>query len=257
MIEVRGVSVRRGKRVTLDSVNASVQRGQVVGIVGPNGAGKSTLLHAMAGSLGVAGGEVLVDGQPLNDLSLAEQARTRAVMSQHVDMAFPYPVHEVIAMGWEPFRGLQPLDTNRLERIASDCGVYGLLWRRFDQLSGGERQRVQFARTCLQVDGILTFSDGGVWLLDEPTASLDIGHELLVLRHLREAATRNVGVCLVVHDLEKAARFCDHTILLDRGRVAASGAPREVLSDHTLSEVYDTPITTEWHSGLERLLVHA
>ncbi|MEL6215392.1 MAG: ATP-binding cassette domain-containing protein, partial [Pseudomonadota bacterium] len=74
MIEVRGVSVRRGKRVTLDSVNAFVQRGQVVGIVGPNGAGKSTLLHAMAGSLGVAGGEVLVDGQPLNDLSLAEQA---------------------------------------------------------------------------------------------------------------------------------------------------------------------------------------
>ena len=257
MIQVDRVTVTRGKRQTLKDVSVTLPRGRIVGIVGPNGAGKSTLLHAMAGTLTPASGEVQLDGQSVNKLSLMAQARSRAVMSQHVDMAFPYPVHEVISMGWEPFRTLQPLEPQRLERIAATCGVYPLLTRRFDKLSGGERQRVQFARTCLQVDGIGTFGDGGIWLLDEPTASLDIGHELSVLRYLRGAAERNIGVCLVLHDLEKAARFCEHTVLLDDGGIAAAGPPREVLSDETLSSVYGTPITTEWHAGLKRLLVHA
>ncbi|MEM8548026.1 MAG: Fe3+-hydroxamate ABC transporter ATP-binding protein FhuC, partial [Pseudomonadota bacterium] len=95
------------------------------------------------------------------------------------------------------------------------------------------------------------------WLLDEPTASLDIAHEVSTLRLLRTAASRNIGVAVVLHDLEKAAQFCDSVVLIHAGQVAITGRPREVLSAELLTDVYGTPIATEWHAGLERLLVHA
>ncbi|MEL7024112.1 MAG: ATP-binding cassette domain-containing protein [Pseudomonadota bacterium] len=257
MIEISGITVKRAHRETLSNATFELPKSKVVGIVGPNGAGKSTLLHVAAGSLQPSSGSASMDGTPLGQQTLAHQAQTRAVMSQHVDMAFPYPVHEVIAMGWEPFRHRRQLSFELLERIAHELAISDLLERRFNELSGGERQRVQFARTCIQIEGISDLHSGGYWLLDEPTASLDIGHELMVLRYLRRTAERGFGIALVVHDLEKAARFCDLIVLLDKGRVAATGEPQEVFTDENLTRVYDTAVTTEWHTGLRRLLIHA
>ncbi|MEM7612237.1 MAG: heme ABC transporter ATP-binding protein [Pseudomonadota bacterium] len=256
MISVENAVVRRGQRKTLNNVSLSLQRGEIIGIVGPNGAGKSTLLNVLAGALLPETGRVSIDGLALHDVSLASQARRRAVMGQHIDMVFTYFVHEIVSMGWEPFRTRQPLTNDRVERVAQDSGIADLLGRRFNELSGGERQRVQFARSCLQIDGIVSRGVGGYWLLDEPTASLDIGHELSVLRRLRVVARLGVGVCIVMHDLEQAARFCDRSVLLNHGQLIAVGAPREVLTDQRLSAVYQTPIKTEWHPTLERLLVH-
>ncbi|MEM9172525.1 MAG: heme ABC transporter ATP-binding protein [Pseudomonadota bacterium] len=257
MIELRAVSTRYGKRDILNDIDLSITPGQIVGIVGPNGAGKSTLLHVIAGTLTPDVGEVALDGDALSSVSLLQQARRRAVMSQQITMAFAYRVHEVIAMGWEPFRELEPLEIELLRQVAETCGVQHLLQRRFDQLSGGERQRVQFARTSLQVEGITKQAHNGYWLLDEPTASLDIGFELAVLRQLRAVAVRGVGIGVVLHDLEKAARFCDVVALLNEGTMVAVGAPREVLTDTTLTRVYRTPIDIEWHEQRGRLLIHA
>ncbi|MEN7342137.1 MAG: heme ABC transporter ATP-binding protein [Pseudomonadota bacterium] len=257
MIKVENISVARGKRETLRDVTMQLSPGSVVGIVGPNGAGKSTLLDVLSGALPIIEGAVYLHGQPLRQFSLREQARVRAVMSQQVSMAFSFPVREVISMGWEPFRDTEVLSEARLAAVAEACGVTSLLDRQFETLSGGERQRVQYARTHLQVDGIAAFSDQGFWLLDEPTASLDIGHELSVLRNLRVTAARGIGVCVVLHDLEKAARFCDEIVLINDGSIEVIGAPRDVLTDQLLTSVYGTPIATEWHEGMRRMLVHA
>ena len=160
-------------------------------------------------------------------------------------------------MGWEPFRTTEILSHARLSAVAEACGVEALLERQFDALSGGERQRVQYARTYLQVEGIVAHSRQGFWFLDEPTASLDIGHELLVMHTLRVTAARGIGVCVVLHELEKAARFCDEVVLINEGRVETIGSPRDVLTDQLLTSVYGTPITTEWHDSMQRMLVHA
>lgn len=259
------VELRIGGVAALSKVSAEVAPGRVTALAGPNGAGKSSLLRVMGGELRPSGGTVWLDGAPLERIPPGELATRRGVMGQAGTMAFDYYVEEVLAMGWTRGGGAARFGAPLVE-VAEQCQVKGLFGRKFNGLSGGERQRVHFARTLLQIwgarenGGASGFNRSGLTsrylLLDEPTASLDLANELLVLRLARRASEGGVGVLVVLHDLNLAARFADEALLLDKGGVRAAGPPQEVFKEATLSEVYQTPMRVERHQRLDRLVIH-
>ena len=247
------VALRFGAAEVLKDISLEVACGTVTALVGPNGAGKSSLLRVLSGEIVSPG--VTLDGTPLTRLDIQELARRRSVMTQATSMAFDFLVREVLAMGWVGDAG-HP-STVALPEVAAACGICPLLDRRFNTLSGGERQRVHFARCWLQIWHPLGDNASRYLLLDEPTSSMDLRHELLVLRLARRASTADVGVLVVLHDLNLAARFADRVALMADGAMVAVGPPETVLTSATLSRVYRTPVCVERHAGLDRLVVHA
>ena len=252
-LQADGVTLRLGAVQVLKDVSLQLAAGTVTALVGPNGAGKSSLLRVLSGE--IASRQVFMDSRPLAEVGIRDLARRRSVMTQSTSMAFDFLVAEVLAMGW--VGGARELGTVALNEVARDCLVDHLLERRFNTLSGGERQRVQFARCRLQ---IWCRNDSGpasrYLLLDEPTSSLDLDHELLVLRQARRVSAENVGVLMVLHDLNQAARFADQVALLANGAMVASGPPEAVLTSATLSRVYRTAVCVERHPRLGRLVIH-
>ena len=264
ILRAQHVHLRFGAAQILTDVSIAVTPGTVTAVAGPNGAGKTSLLRILGGEIEPSDGVVRLNGRPLAKLSPAQQARRRSVMVQSSPMAFDYFVEEVLAMGHRQHRGSVP-DAAATE-VIGDCKIGHLIDRKYNSLSGGERQRVQFARALLQVSppsavrALPPRRDGHstprYMLLDEPTASLDLAHELLILRLARRACEGNIGVLLVMHDLNLAARFADRVALLVGGALVAEGPPTEVFTDGTLSRVYRTSIQVERHERLGRLVVH-
>lgn len=247
------VSLRLGGRQVLERVSVAVAPGALGALVGPNGAGKSSLLRVLSGDLQPDAGSVTLGEDALASFGARELARRRAVMGQAAAIAFDFYVEEVLAMGW---LGRATDYRDAMADVVRHSALGDLLGRRFNTLSGGERQRVQFARTRLQI-WRADIAEPRYMLLDEPTSSLDIGHELHLLRLARQACEANVGVLVVLHDLNLAARFADRVALLHNGAVVASGAPEAVLTDERLSQVYRTPVHVERHQTLRRLVVYA
>ncbi|MEL7536483.1 MAG: heme ABC transporter ATP-binding protein [Pseudomonadota bacterium] len=256
-IATHGVSLIAGAKTIIDDVSLSIRPGEVTALVGPNGAGKTTLLRMLSGDLRPTDGFVTMDGWPLHETSLADQARQRSVMTQHNSIAFEFTVSEVLSLGWEPFRAYAEFPTDRLVELTHDCDIAHLLGQTYNTLSGGERQRVQFARALLQLAGPINVQANRFLLLDEPTSSLDVAHELKLLQLVRQQAEAGVGVLIILHDLNLTARFCDRIVLLDNGRISAAGGPAECLTSEQLTALYHTAIHVEWHAGLERLVVHS
>ncbi|MDF1501408.1 heme ABC transporter ATP-binding protein [Roseisolibacter sp. H3M3-2] len=232
MLTARGVAYAAGGRRLLDDVSASFAPGAVSVVVGPNGAGKSTLVRVLCRELPPAAGEVRYGGRPLGEWSDGELARVRAVLSQSVELAFPLRVWEVVLMGRYPHFAGRP--TARDEAACEAAMRYFDVWdwadRSYLTLSGGERQRVQFARVMAQIweraPGATRYL-----VLDEPLTFLDIRYQFEFLHRVRElAAAGDLVVVGVVHDLNLAARFADHLVLLAGGRVLADGAPADVLT---------------------------
>ena len=245
-------ALRLGAAQVLKDVSVEVGSGAVTALIGPNGAGKSSLLRLLSGEIASPG--VTMDGAPLSRLGVRELARRRGVMTQTTRMAFDFLVREVLAMGWLGDAGWP--GAIALREVANACHLRPLLDRRFNTLSGGERQRVQFARCWLQIWRQHGDATSRYLLLDEPTANMDLRHELLILRLARRASTANVGVLVVLHDLNQAARFADRVALMADGAMVASGPPEAVLTSATLSRVYRTPVRVEHHARLNRLVVY-
>lgn len=256
-LAAKNVTLELGRRRVLSDASLEVAPGQVTALVGPNGAGKSSLVRLLCGEVVPERGSVHAQGQPLEHLSVREQARLRSVVSQSPALAFDFYVDEVLAMGWMPDPA-DPADYDvAVAEVIEQCQIGHLLGRKYKTLSGGERQCVQFARALLQIwrDAGCGYTDVRYLLLDEPTANLDLGHEALVLGLARSASANNVGVLVVLHDVDMAAAFADRVVLLVEGAVAAEGSPDEVLTSELLSRVYHTPVRVEWHEGLGRLVV--
>ncbi len=257
-LEAKAVSIERDNRPIVEDATIAIDRGGMTALVGPNGAGKSTLLKALAGEYAVTSGEVSLDGRPVSGLSAGELARRRSVMAQASSIVFDFTVEEILDLGW-----VQGQSRNNgqhraaTSEVVRECRIGHLMGRTFNTLSGGEQQRVQFARCLLQVWQPHDEVDTRYVLLDEPTSSLDLAHELMVLRLARRYAQRSAGVLVVLHDLNLAARFCRNIVIMFEGRVVANGDPAEVLNDALLSDVYATEIRVEWHEALERIVVHA
>ncbi|MGI5191861.1 heme ABC transporter ATP-binding protein [Promicromonospora sp. CA-289599] len=247
-LTLTGVRVRAGDAVLLDGVDLDVRQGEVLVVVGPNGAGKSTLVSVLAGDRVPDAGEATWTGTPLAAVRHAELARLRAVLLQENQVSFPFRVVDVVRMGRAPWQGSSPVDDDAVVARALDAAdVAGLAERRYPSLSGGEKARTSFARLLAQ--------DTTVLLLDEPTAALDVRHTEHVLRHARRHAAGGGAVVVVLHDLALAAAWADRVLVLDGGRVAALGAPAEVLTADLLSRVYEHPVDVVAHPVTGGLLV--
>jgi iron complex transport system ATP-binding protein len=245
-ISLQDIRVRLSGTEILRGVSGSVPRGCVVGLVGPNGAGKSTLLRAVSGQVPLSGGRVEVDGQPLSRLSRRQIARTVCLLPQNAPLTFPFTVRDVVAMGRNPHLGrFQPFggkDEEVVERALQQASVQHLAQRLVTRLSGGEQQRVLLAR-CLA-------TEAPTLLLDEPTSSLDILHQLEVLDLLAQFAHQDKTVVAALHDLNVARRICSHVMLLHDGNVIADGPPKETLSPENVEQVFGVQVTAEHDDGL-------
>ncbi len=250
------VSWRQGGRNIVEGVNVDFPAGQVTAVVGPNGAGKTSLLRLLSGEIIPGDGWISINGKRLADVPLLERAELRSVMTQSSRVVFDFLVEEILSMGWLHRDSVRFADA--LNWVIHACHIDAFIGRQFNSLSGGEQQRVQFARALLQI--CPEFSDGlsgRYLLLDEPSASLDVAHELTVFGLMRQAAAHGVGVAVVMHDLNLASRFADQLILMQRGRVIRQGPTESVLQAETLSAVYDTPMRVERHAELDRLVVYS
>lgn len=221
-----------GDGTVLEGVSLTVDRGELVGLVGPNGAGKTTLVRTLLGALEPDGGRALLDGDPVMELSSREAARRVAAVPQRAGFTFPFTVREVVEMGRHPHSprlGRDP-DPDRVGAALERAEVAGLADRSVDAVSGGERQRVLIARALAQ--------DTPALVLDEPTASLDVNHQVRTLELVRELADDGHAVLAAIHDLNLAARFCDRLVLLAGGEVAAAGPPDRVLDPDVLGAAF-------------------
>ncbi|MFR9722054.1 ABC transporter ATP-binding protein [Streptomyces sp. MS19] len=226
---------RRAGRVTiLDGLTFTLPPGRFTGLIGPNGSGKSTLLRLLAGLRAPSSGHALLDGGDVAAAGRRAVARRLAFVAQDVATDVDMTVREVVALGRAPHRARSaaPRDHEAVERAMARTGVAALADRSWPTLSGGERQRVNTARALAQEPAGL--------LLDEPTNHLDIRYRLDLMEML---SAMDVTVVAALHDLDLAARYCDHLVLLDAGRVVASGAPVEVLTSGTLRDVYQVRAT--------------
>lgn len=235
MLELADVHARLGARAVLHGISLRARAGEVLAVCGPNGAGKSTLLRAALGEIRAAG-RVTLNGRDVARSRPEALARLRAVLPQETQVAFAFSVAEIVGMGQEAgdFATLPGLTARALTSV----GLAGYEGRDFQTLSGGEKQRVHLARALAQVWQPVG-PEGPRWLfLDEPVASLDLGHQLQVMALARSFADAGGGVVAVMHDLNLSAMFADRMAFLLAGRLAAEGTPERVLTPGLLRDAY-------------------
>jgi len=245
LIEATGIDLALGGRRVLSGVDVAVRDGEVLGLIGPNGAGKTSLLRVLAGLVPPAAGAVTLD----RDLA-ARPARGIGYLPQSGAVHWPLSVERVVALGrlphLPPFRSPGPGDAEQIRAAMAATDVADLAGRSIAAVSGGERARILLARVLA--------GEPQVILADEPVTGLDPLHQLEVMALLRSQARAGRGVVIVLHDLTLAGRFCDRLVLLDGGRVAATGTPAEVLTAERIGAVYRVT-TVGGRVGAESYLV--
>jgi iron complex transport system ATP-binding protein len=236
VIAASGITCRVGPKTLLDRVSLSVASGEFVALVGPNGAGKSTLLRTLSGELKPGAGSVRLKDAPLAHYAPRDLALHRAVLAQSTHVAFPFTVGEVVRMGAGDRHGRVIEDL--AERALADVDLAAFHDRIITTLSGGEQQRAHFARVLVQLACGEAAYGPGLLLLDEPTASLDLRHQLDMLEAVGRCARRGVAVVAILHDLNLATLAADRIVVLDGGRVAADGIPAQTVTDDLLARVF-------------------
>lgn len=235
-LDVQNLSVRVGAKRLLDGVSFRVDQGETVAVIGPNGAGKSTLLRALSGEIAPSDGAVLLGGRAPQAWPPRELALRRAVLSQNITVTFPFTVLEIVRMGAGDRRG-KAIDAMAEAALAA-VDLAGFHDRIIGTLSGGEQQRVHFARVMVQLACGEEANGPGILMLDEPTASLDLRHQLDLVAVARQCAARGTTVIAIVHDLNLAALMADRIIVLGNGHLAADGTPSQTINDGTVSRVF-------------------
>lgn len=227
--------MRFGGVVAVDGYSLTLGRQDLTGLIGPNGAGKSSLLRVVSGLWTATGGTIALLDRPLRDYAPRQVAQVVAQVPQITALDFPFTVRQVVLMGRSPHLSRFALESAQDRAIADDAmrrtGTLHLAERLIGTLSGGERQRVLIARALAQQPKLL--------LLDEPTANLDLRHELSILALVRSLVRESdLGAVAALHDLELAARACDRLVLLHQGAVLADGPPADVLTPSLLRAAY-------------------
>ena len=242
MLNVKNINVDYGRRRILHDVSFAAQPGEVTCVIGPNGSGKSTLLKAISG-LNPYKGSITLNGQELSSIAADRLAGMRGVLPQSSNLSFPLTVFEIVRLG--ALSGLQgdPQRMNStIDEALSGLGLAGFGPRLYQELSGGEQQRVQLARVLCQIGTATRKGQPNFLLLDEPTSSLDMRHQLTVMNAARNFAARGGSVIAIMHDLNLAASYADHMVLIENGRVVSEGPPASVLNEPDLRRVYDVPL---------------
>ena len=247
-LSLKSVSLKLDNRQILKDVSLEINEGEIVSVIGPNGAGKSTLLNVLTGDISPDSGDIIYDNKQLNKISIQERAFTRSVMSQMQTLVFNFNVKDVIEMGWLQ-RGNSDFSSNfsmAFEAVTTECNVHNLVHRKFNSLSGGEQRRVHFARTLLQLWRPSQSNDPRYLLLDEPTANLDLSSEMLLMNILKARASSNVGILVILHDLNLASHFADKIAIMKDGEIKAFGKPEEIMTDDFLTLIYEVPIKVKY-----------
>jgi iron complex transport system ATP-binding protein len=239
LLELKDLEAGYAEVAALTEVSLRIGKGEFVALVGPNGSGKSTLIRALSRGLPPRQGAVLLDGADLYHLAPRAVARRIGVVPQNGSPGFPFSVLEVVLMGRSPHLGRLSLEGRRDYDIAERClrvtDTWHLRDRSVNAVSGGEKQRVMIARALAQEPEIL--------LLDEPTAFLDIAHQISILDLVKELnGTQGLTVLAALHDLNLASQYAQRLLMLDHGRVVADGSPGEVITPERILQVYRTQV---------------
>jgi iron complex transport system ATP-binding protein len=246
LLNVDNVSFRYDGQWVLRGIDFEVEKGDFLGIIGPNGSGKTTLLRVIDGILAPQEGAVLLEGTEIGKLRREALARSVAVVPQYSALAFPFSVEEVVLMGRAPHLGRWRFEGDEDRLIARKAmemtDTLGLSARDMESLSGGERQRVLIARALAQEPRLM--------LLDEPTAFLDIRHQVDFFDRIRSLnRDRGLTVIAVTHDINLAAHYCDRIILLKDGRIEAAGPVDAVITEENIRKAYETRVMVDRHPG--------
>jgi iron complex transport system ATP-binding protein len=238
-LAVENISVSYGERPVLESVSFVLRAAEIIALLGPNGAGKTTLIRALNGSVRTTDGSIEIEGKLLEQYSRREIAQRIAVVAQENETRFPVTVLDFVlagrfangsAFGWETED-----DIVAARKALADCDLSDFADRLMNELSGGERQRVVLARAIA--------TDAKVFMLDEPTANLDLEHQALMFRLIRERCReRNCSAVVITHDLNLAAEFANEILMLKNGKTFAFGPPDEVLNQQIIDEVYNVQV---------------
>jgi iron complex transport system ATP-binding protein len=240
MIKAHNISYKIGNKSILKDISVSFQPGKINLILGPNGAGKSTLVKVICNQMKPQEGSVFYEDVDIKNTSVAELAKVRAVLSQNTELAFPLKVKEVVTMGRYPHFSVNPTakDEQAVEEAMQFFDVEEMADRDYLTLSGGEKQRVHFARVVSQI-WYPSEKSCRYLVLDEPLTFLDVHYQFQFMHKLRELLKKQDLVIVgVVHDLNLAAKFADHLVLLNNGELLASGTKEEVLNAENMKTAY-------------------
>lgn len=249
LFQLDGVSFSIGERLLLQPLTLTLPARQVVGLIGHNGSGKSTLIKLLARQQPVSSGSIRFEGKALGEWGDRPFARKVAYLPQHTPPATGMLVKELVALGRYPWHGalgrFSATDRDKVEEAMMLTDVVAFADRLVDTLSGGERQRAWLA--------MLVAQDAECILLDEPTSALDVAHQVEVLSLVHQlAGDRGLGVVVVLHDVNMAARFCDKIIALHSGRLIARGTPEDIMTSQQLQAIYGIPMGIIAHPDNQR-----
>ncbi|MCG8561077.1 MAG: ABC transporter ATP-binding protein [Hyphomicrobiales bacterium] len=241
LLAARDLAIGYGSHVVGRDISLSLGAGEVLSLLGPNGSGKTTLFRTLLGLLPRIAGEIAIAGRPLASLGRREIARMIAYVPQTHAVQFPYSVGDVVLMGRTAhhgaFAGPGRRDRERAAEALDILGIADLALRDYSRVSGGQRQLALIARALAQ--------DAPVIVMDEPTASLDFGNQVVVLNEIRRLAARGLAVVLSTHNPDHAFICAQSVLVLHEGAARAAGPPRQVLTAALLSEVYGVDVTVE------------
>ncbi len=250
-MSLQSVVFKRGNLKGLDGINLEIKPGEMIALIGPNGAGKSTLLKLLIKLLKPVSGRIHFEGQNLEDWKQVDLAQSVSYLPQNPVSESEFTCKEVVLMGryarLSRFAVLSKQDDAVAKAAMQETGTLSFSGRSFNALSGGEQQRVLLARALAQETDLL--------LLDEPTASLDLRYQLLLLDLVQSLTLRGRTVLIALHDLNLAARFCSRLILLHQGKIVADGTPELVLTPEHLQRVYGVRAEVSFHARSKALSV--
>ncbi len=232
-IVAKNISVNIGQKFLLDNVSVTLNAGEVIGVVGENGAGKTTLINCLSG-VHSHHQNISINNKNISQLDHRSLAKTRAVLTQSFELTFPFSVQEVVRLGLS----LRNISQTQQYAIVKQClgkvNAWHLRERNYTTLSGGEKQRVQLARVLAQIT--YDNDEEKFLFLDEPTSALDLKHQYQTLRMLKALSQKNIGIFIILHDINLAAMYCDRILLLQQGRLLKVGTPTQVLTQQTIKQ---------------------
>lgn len=252
------VSALSAKQSLFRDVNFELAVGEVLAIIGPNGAGKTSLLKSLVDEWPCEQGEISYSGKTLQGWPVAERAKQLAILPQQSLLNFPYTVEEVVLLGRTPHATGQKIDKAIVDAAIAEVDLGHLRKKLYTQLSGGEKQRTQLARAMTQISTIDGSHEGTprYLFLDEPTSSLDLGHQKQLMQWVQRFAQQGVSIVMVVHDVSLAARYADRLLAMREGRVVAFGSAHNVVTETVMKELYqvDVKVITHPETGLPVVL---
>ena len=254
-INVEGLSFAINNKKILDDLSFTLKAGEITAVVGENGAGKSSLFNCLSG-VSKFNGVINLNGKPVKSMGLAELAKYRAVLPQNSNLSFPFSVNEVVRLAMS----LGSLGFEEQEEIIVEClsllDAEQFIDRNYTSLSGGEKQRVQIARVLAQLRAHKHQEDQFLFL-DEPTSALDLKHQYATLKMLNKLSSsngefRNIGVVVIVHDLNLASLYCDKILVIEGGRLIKHDTPEQVLSTELISSTFNIDVLIDQHPNISK-----